>query len=77
MAILALADAEATAQAIRDAGGEAIAVDVSDPEAVERAVGRVESQWGRLDVVFANAGVNGSGPRSTRSSPTSGARPSP
>lgn len=58
---LRLADAEATAQAVRDAGGEALAVeaDISDPVAVEGAVRLVEGRWGRLDVVFANAGVNG------------------
>jgi len=42
-------------------GGEAMAVegDVADYPAVERAVGEVVERWGRLDVVFANAGING------------------
>jgi NAD(P)-dependent dehydrogenase (short-subunit alcohol dehydrogenase family) len=42
-------------------GGEALAIeaDVSRPEAVERAVRQVEGTWGRLDIVVANAGVNG------------------
>ena len=50
-----------TVAAIEDAGGEGLAVeaDVARPEAVERAVRAVEDRWGRLDVVFANAGVNG------------------
>ncbi|HEY2159089.1 MAG TPA: SDR family NAD(P)-dependent oxidoreductase [Isosphaeraceae bacterium] len=46
---------------IESAGGTALAVeaDVARPDAVERAVRRVEQAWGRLDVVLANAGVNG------------------
>jgi NAD(P)-dependent dehydrogenase (short-subunit alcohol dehydrogenase family) len=46
---------------IESGGGEALAIeaDVASPEAVERAVRRVEQAWGRLDVVVANAGVNG------------------
>src|SRR5687768_7911590 len=43
------------------AGGEAIYVecDVSDPKAVQRAIDATVEQFGKLDVVFANAGVNG------------------
>ena len=46
---------------IRGDGGEAEVVqgDVSDYADMERAVGEVVERWGRLDVVFANAGVNG------------------
>ncbi|MFC5653215.1 SDR family oxidoreductase [Paenibacillus solisilvae] len=42
-------------------GGEAIAVaaDISKPEEVQRAIGAVLDKWGRLDTVFANAGING------------------
>ena len=42
-------------------GGEAIPVvaDIGDPTAMQAAVAQVERQWGRLDIVFANAGVNG------------------
>lgn len=56
-----LSEVEETAEAVREAGGEALALegDVSNPEDVERAVQRVEDEWGRLDVVFAHAGVNG------------------
>jgi NAD(P)-dependent dehydrogenase (short-subunit alcohol dehydrogenase family) len=46
---------------IERAGGEGLALeaDVSRPEDVEEAVRQVEQRWRRLDVVFANAGVNG------------------
>ena len=46
---------------IEAAGGSALALvaDVSDAAQVRGAVGRVAGEWGRLDVVFANAGVNG------------------
>ncbi|KIL37081.1 3-ketoacyl-ACP reductase [Gordoniibacillus kamchatkensis] len=42
-------------------GGEAIVVDtdVSDPVRVQSAVELAMKEWGRLDVVFANAGING------------------
>jgi NAD(P)-dependent dehydrogenase (short-subunit alcohol dehydrogenase family) len=51
----------AVAAAIEQAGGEAIslAADISVPRDVERAMGVVEETWGRLDIVFANAGING------------------
>lgn len=46
---------------IESAGGEAIATlgDVSKPDQMERAIKKIVERWGRLDVVFANAGVNG------------------
>lgn len=52
---------EETVGLIRKAGGEGFAVegDVSKPADVLRAVRAVCDRWGRLDVVFANAGVNG------------------
>jgi NAD(P)-dependent dehydrogenase (short-subunit alcohol dehydrogenase family) len=52
---------EATIDRIRQEGGEAIAVqgDVSKYESVEKAIGDTVGKWGRLDVVFANAGING------------------
>jgi NAD(P)-dependent dehydrogenase (short-subunit alcohol dehydrogenase family) len=42
-------------------GGEATAVcaDIAYPDRVQRAVGEIIDRWGRLDVVFANAGING------------------
>jgi NAD(P)-dependent dehydrogenase (short-subunit alcohol dehydrogenase family) len=46
---------------MRDKGGQAIAVvaDISNAAAVQGAYQQVEKEWGRLDIVFANAGVNG------------------
>jgi NAD(P)-dependent dehydrogenase (short-subunit alcohol dehydrogenase family) len=42
-------------------GGEAIPLtaDISHPDEMEQAVAEIIARWGRLDVVFANAGVNG------------------
>jgi NAD(P)-dependent dehydrogenase (short-subunit alcohol dehydrogenase family) len=52
---------EETATQIRETGGEAIPLvaDISKPKEMERAVARLVEEWGRLDIVFANAGVNG------------------
>jgi NAD(P)-dependent dehydrogenase (short-subunit alcohol dehydrogenase family) len=52
---------EGTATQIRETGGEAIPLvaDISKPKEMERAVARLVEEWGRLDIVFANAGVNG------------------
>ena len=49
------------AEDIGRAGGSAITVacDVSDEESVRSAVATTVEKWGRLDVVVANAGVNG------------------
>ncbi|MDQ0341433.1 NAD(P)-dependent dehydrogenase (short-subunit alcohol dehydrogenase family) [Lederbergia wuyishanensis] len=46
---------------IEQFGGKAIIMDVdlSDPERVENSVNQVVSEFGRLDIVFANAGING------------------
>jgi NAD(P)-dependent dehydrogenase (short-subunit alcohol dehydrogenase family) len=41
------------------ARGMALTADISDPQQVEQAIGQVVKQWGRLDIVFANAGING------------------
>lgn len=48
-------------QTIQQQGGEAIALaaDVSQREAVRNAVEQTITQWDQLDVVFANAGING------------------
>ena len=50
-----------TVKRIAETGGEALAVqgDVSKYADMERVVGEVVEKWGRLDVVFANAGING------------------
>jgi NAD(P)-dependent dehydrogenase (short-subunit alcohol dehydrogenase family) len=47
--------------AIEAEGGEGMVVraDVADPTQMHDAVEAVIQRWGRLDVVFANAGVNG------------------
>ncbi len=49
------------ADAIGRAGGTAITVtcDVSDEDSVRSAIATTMQTWGRLDVVVANAGVNG------------------
>jgi len=46
---------------IREAGGEAIPVlaDISEVKEMQDAVQKVIDEWGRLDIVFANAGING------------------
>jgi NAD(P)-dependent dehydrogenase (short-subunit alcohol dehydrogenase family) len=50
-----------TVQEIKDAGGEAISLvaDISRPNEIEKAISRAAENWGRLDIVFANAGING------------------
>jgi len=52
---------EETRHEILKGGGEAfIAVaDVSDPPAMERVLQQIRDQWDRLDIVVANAGING------------------
>lgn len=52
---------EETVQRIEEAGGEALAVegDVAKYPDMERVAAEVVEKWGRLDVLFANAGVNG------------------
>ncbi len=52
--------AVATAQDIQNAGGVASAVgaDVSDPEQVKRFIDRCVEQYGKIDVLVNNAGVN-------------------
>jgi NAD(P)-dependent dehydrogenase (short-subunit alcohol dehydrogenase family) len=48
-------------QDIQDKGGQGLGIvgDVSDPEAMRNAVSQVIDRWSRLDIVFANAGING------------------
>ena len=52
---------QATVDAIKNDGGKAIMLlaDISDAEEMERALGEIDKAWGRLDIVFANAGING------------------
>lgn len=52
---------QAVVKSIQQNGGEALAItaDVSQPELMQRAVAQLIQQWGRLDIVLANAGING------------------
>lgn len=54
-------DLKSVVAEIEGAGGGAVALvaDVSDAAQVRGAVERVAGEWGRVDVVFANAGING------------------
>jgi len=54
-------NAQKTVDRITGRGGEAItlAADISDAAAMQAAVAQLERQWGRLDIVLANAGING------------------
>lgn len=54
-------EVQKVADSIREDGGEAIALtaDISDAAQMEGAVKNIIDQWGRLDIVFANAGING------------------
>lgn len=55
------AEGERVRREIERGGGEAIFLrcDASEATAVQRAVGATVERWGRLDVVFANAGIAG------------------
>ncbi|HVL38435.1 MAG TPA: SDR family NAD(P)-dependent oxidoreductase [Fimbriimonadaceae bacterium] len=46
---------------IKAMGGECmpLVADVSSPEAMQEAVRQLVERWGRIDIVFANAGING------------------
>lgn len=50
-----------TVKEIESAGGKALALvaDIADASAMEQAVKDLTNEYGRLDVVFANAGING------------------
>ncbi len=52
---------ERTVAQIEEIGGQALALqtDVSKADAVQEAVARAVEEFGQLDVVFANAGING------------------
>jgi len=52
---------EAAAAEIRRAGGTALPLvaEVSDDSAMKTATDRLVAEYGRLDIVFANAGING------------------
>jgi NAD(P)-dependent dehydrogenase (short-subunit alcohol dehydrogenase family) len=50
-----------TVAEIREKGGEALALvaDISHAEEMQHAVEEINETWHRLDIVFANAGING------------------
>lgn len=52
---------EETLAEIKSNGGAAIPVlaDISQPEQMQQATQKIIDEWGRLDIVFANAGING------------------
>ncbi len=52
---------EQAADEIERGGGQALALlaDIGKPDHVQRAMRQVIDRWGRLDIVFANAGING------------------
>lgn len=54
-------DIKKTVTQIQNAGGEAITLlaDISQPQEMQQAIQQIANQWGRLDIVFANAGING------------------
>jgi NAD(P)-dependent dehydrogenase (short-subunit alcohol dehydrogenase family) len=54
-------DVAETVSAIQRSGGEAIALgaDISHAEPMEAAVAELVEKWGGLQIVFANAGING------------------
>lgn len=54
-------EAEATCLEIRHRQGEALGLtaDVSDGEQLAKGIRAIEDAWGRLDIVVANAGING------------------
>ena len=61
--VLSRTEAEivSTAREIEAAGGKALPLvaDVSDADAMREAIDRLAGAFGRLDIVFANAGING------------------
>jgi len=52
---------EETVAQIESDNGEAIPLiaDISQPEQMQQAIQQIADKWGRLDIVFANAGING------------------
>jgi NAD(P)-dependent dehydrogenase (short-subunit alcohol dehydrogenase family) len=50
-----------TLDEIKRVGGQAISLiaDISNPEQMQHAIKRVADEWERIDIVFANAGING------------------
>ena len=49
------------ANSIKQDGGEALAIvaDIADPQSIQQGIQQVINHWSQLDIVFANAGING------------------
>ncbi|CAM4452072.1 SDR family oxidoreductase [Paenibacillus typhae] len=54
-------NAEKVKRQVEEAGGEALVIecDIEQPQQVKEAIDQAAATWGRLDIVFANAGING------------------
>ena len=54
-------EGKATIDEINQQGGEGISTiaDVSQPDQVQSAIDKIAQQFGKIDIVFANAGING------------------
>jgi NAD(P)-dependent dehydrogenase (short-subunit alcohol dehydrogenase family) len=54
-------EAEATCTEIRHGNGEALGIvaDISDAGQMTKAIQAIDDAWGQLDIVVANAGING------------------
>jgi NAD(P)-dependent dehydrogenase (short-subunit alcohol dehydrogenase family) len=54
-------EVQAVVEEIQAQGGEALPLtaDIADAAAMATAVAKIIDEWGRLDIVFANAGING------------------
>lgn len=50
-----------TVAQIQSNGGEAMTLvaDISQPDQMQQAIDKIVVQWGKIDIVFANAGING------------------
>lgn len=54
-------ESQKTVDEIKQEGGEGIVTiaDISQPDQVQQAFEKIGTQWGKIDIVFANAGING------------------
>jgi NAD(P)-dependent dehydrogenase (short-subunit alcohol dehydrogenase family) len=54
-------ESQETVEKIRQSGGEAISTiaDISQPDQMQKAFQTIGEQFGQIDIVFANAGING------------------
>ena len=52
---------DTTVADIRQQGGEGLAIsaDISQPDQMQKVMQEIIAHWGRLDIVFAHAGING------------------